>query len=240
MAAIVENVSGVEDAAEGWKTYYLRVHADHNVFYKIGVCKGRVSKRYSKESAETRIEILKIWPQESEEAALRYEDVLFKIHSGDRPFVGRCGPFKHGGNTETYSHDVIGGEPPPHNYIVRIYRLHGVRLHTIGYSGANPRSNYEHLHGEVKYMDYSFGPEDVDEGPYLQVPYLSHSTTVTIATRDFLENLLEDHCPSRRDFPKKLAADALKRYIVVSDWTDYSAMEFEGSPFHVDKWDDWV
>jgi hypothetical protein len=121
-----------------------------------------------------------------------------------------------------------------------MHSLRGGRLHAIGYSDVNPKSAYEYLHGEVRYMDYSFGPAEIDEGPYLQVPRLSHRKTVTIATSEFLEDLLREDCPARKDFPKSCATDALGRYIIVSDWTDYSNMVFDGFRFTVGPWDDWV
>ena len=85
----VVNLSDVDDGGEGWKSYYLRVQADGGTFYKIGICKGSVKNRYSKEPAETGIEILKIWPHSKESSALRHEEQLIKTYPGDRPFIGR-------------------------------------------------------------------------------------------------------------------------------------------------------
>lgn len=108
--ANIENISETEDSSNGWKVYYLKILADGDEFYKIGVCKGSVKKRFSKEPNETVIKILKIWPHDSESKAYQHESKLFKDYPGDRPYIGRCGPLKFGGNTETYSHDVIGGQ----------------------------------------------------------------------------------------------------------------------------------
>lgn len=122
MAPVITNSSPLSDDDQFWKTYYLRVSADGGIFYKIGRCKGSVKRRYRQEPPDTEIEILQLWPHKTETAAIRHEEKLFRTHKGDRPFIGRCGPFRFGGNTETYSHDVIGGKPPPSFYIVRIYR----------------------------------------------------------------------------------------------------------------------
>lgn len=240
MAPKIVNSSGQDDAQEGWKSYYLRVQADGGKFYKIGICKGSVKKRYSREPTETEIEILKIWPHAKESVAVRHEQQLFKTYPGDRPFIGRCGPFRYGGNTETFSHDVIGGERGPHSFVARMYSMrHGI-LHTTGYSGTNPRARYSHLYGTVRYMDYLFGPKDVGEGEFYQIPALSAPDRIVIATERYLEHMLEHTTPSDRIFPKRLAQDALQNPILVRWWTDYDLMRFEGRPFKVDRWTDWV
>lgn len=237
MAATILNVSGVEDLDAGYKTYYIRITTDDGVYFKIGRCAGSVKKRYLKEPSDTTIEILKLWVHKTEDKAMSHEERLLKSNPGDRPFIGKCGPLTKGGNTETYSHDVIGGEKPPFNYIVRMYSMRQMRLHAVAYPSNNPRNPYMHLHGTVRYMDYSFGPEDTIEGSYLQVPSLSHPKSVTIATEEFLTAILERGYTGMQ---KKHAKDALDRYIIVYDWADYSKMSFEAPEFKVGRYDDWV
>lgn len=236
----IVNSSDQEDGREGWKSYYLRVRADGGTFYKIGICKGSVKNRYSKEPSDTEIDILKIWPHPKESAAFRHEVQLFKTYLGDRPFIGRCGPFRHGGNTETFSHDVIGGERGPHSFVVKMYSVSSGILHTTGYSRENPRARYWHLYGTVRYMDYLWGPKDTGEGDFYQIPALSAPDRVVIATESYLEHMLEVTTPANRSFPKRLAVDALNNPILVRSWTDYDRMRFEGRPFKVDRWTDWV
>ncbi len=237
MAATIFNVSDVEDADSGYKTYYIRITTDDGVYYKIGRCAGSVKKRYSKEPSDTTIEILKLWEHKTEDKAISHEERLLKSNPGDMPFIGKCGPLTKGGNTETYSHDVMGGGPPPFSYIARMYSMRETRLHAVAYPSNNPRDPYMHLHGKVRYMDYSFGPEDTDEGSYLQVPTLSHPKSVSLATEEFLTAILEH---GYTGMSKKHAKDALDRYILVFDWADYSKMDFEGSEFKVGKYETWV
>jgi hypothetical protein len=232
--ATVTNISNVEDIDHGWKTYYLRVEVGGNVFFKIGVCKGAVSKRYAKEPKDTHLQILKIWGHLSEAAAYAYEERLFKEFPGDRPYIGRCGPFTKGGNTETYSHNVLEGEPPPHRYVVRMCSLEHMDLHTYGYSARNPKQLYAHLSGEVKYMDYSFGPE----GSYLQVPLLSSQDAVVLATWDYLQDHIDGFSATKHS--ANWAQNALLTGVAVNAWSDYSKMRFEGGGFHVGPYDVWV
>jgi hypothetical protein len=234
MAATVVNISGTEDTHEGWKTYYLRVHADGEVFYKIGLCKGAVYKRYGKEPKKTHLEILKIWHHPTESAAYQHEEKLFKDFPGDRPYIGQCGPFRFGGNTETYSHNVMEGEPSPHRFVVRMHSLDDLCLHTYGYSGRNPKRVYERLDGQVRYMDYAFGPK----GLYVQVPKLSHPETVTLATRDYIQEHLDGGAATKST--KEWAEDAYFSNIKVKTWEDYSKMRFEGSRFYVGPYEIWV
>lgn len=236
MAEIISNLSGQEDSNAGWKTYYLHITTKEGDFYKIGCCTGSVAKRYSKESKDVVIEILKLWIHKSEDAAIIHENRLLKDNRGDMPFIGRCGPLRHGGNTETYSHNVLGGESPPVSYIVRMHSMKYGRLYAKAYPYENPRDPYSFLHGQVKYMDYSFGPEEVDEGGYLQVPALSHEKSVTIATEEMLMAIVER---GYQGIPKRHAKDALEGQIRIYCWSDYSRMLFEGKEFS-GRNGDWV
>lgn len=237
MSAKLTNLSGVEDSPDGWHTYYIRITVDGRRHYKLGMCKGLVRKRYSKEPSTTAIDLLKLWIHESEQQALAHESQLFKQYPGDQPYIGRCGPLRHGGNTETYSHDVVAGEPPPHRYTVMMLSDEHIPLYTYGYSGANPKEPYRHLYGEVKYMDYSFGPED----SYLQVPHLSHPDAVTLATYDYLVNQVEHYRARRAQFLADKFQSAINYCLFVSKWTDHSRMRFESlQPFTVEQWANWV
>lgn len=114
-------------------------------------------------------------------------------------------------------------------------------LYAIGYSGENPKETYDYLNGEVGYMDYAFGPLMVDgEGVFLQVPLLSHPSTVVIATDLFLHGIVNGEISQSYKISKKVALDAIDRSIVVTSWSDYQKMEFEGLPFKAPKWAEWV
>lgn len=236
MAAIIINLSGQEDLSSGWKTYYLHISTKIGDYYKIGRCTGSVTKRYSKESKEIVIEILNIWIQKSENAAIAHEARLFRENVGDMPYIGRCGPLKHGGNTEIYSHDVLGGESPPVSYIACMHSMVHGKLYAKAYPYENPKDAYSFLYGQVRYMDYSFGPEELGEGCYLQVPSLSHEKSVVLATEEMLIAILEN---GYQGIPKKHAKDALERQIQIDNWSDYSEMIFEGREF-TGKNGDWV
>lgn len=233
------NSSGAVDDGDTWKTYYLRVTFNGENFYKIGVCKGKVQARYRKESSDVAIHLLRLWTHQSETAAAKHESALFKQHTGDRPYIGRCGPFRFGGNTETFSHDVIGGEPPPPMYVAKLYALERCGVLATGYSKRNPLLSFRHLFGQVRYMDTMWGPPDFDNDVFLQVPLLSSSNTVVLATAAFLEDALLPERPSKPWFPKRAARDALERSITVRQWSDYADMKFEGKGFKVSKWDAW-
>ncbi|ONN67805.1 hypothetical protein BTM36_04540 [Herbaspirillum sp. VT-16-41] len=92
------------------------------------------------------------------------------------------------------------------------------------------------MRGTVKYMEYSFEPEELGEGAFLQVPTLSHEKSVTLATAALLDAVLEK---GYQGLSKKHALDALERFIVISSWSDYSKMVFEGKEFS-GKNGDWV
>lgn len=240
MATIINN-SGVEQNSKGFHTYYIKIEKDGATYYKLGYATGTIKKRYGKEPPEVRITILKLWVHTTENKMWAHEAKLFKQYKGDRPFIGRCSPLLFAkGSTEVYSHDVMGGEPPPHSFVVRIYSLSDICLHTVGYSGFNPRSQFSHLCGQVPYMNYLWGPVDIGEGDYYQIPQLSAKERVVIATESFLTNRVDECTPSERWFPKKWAVEALSQPIIVRSWSDHVLMNFEGTPFKVDRWTEWV
>ena len=150
MARKFRNMSGEEDPLSGYKTYYLRILADDAVFYKFGRCAGSIKQRFSKERPDLEIEVLRMWHHKSHRSAEKHEIHLFESFPGDRPYIGRCGPFRFGGNTETFSHDVMGGEPAPHSYWVRMYSERQGCVHTRAYSGSDPRTPYRHLIGKFR------------------------------------------------------------------------------------------
>ncbi|WP_273728797.1 hypothetical protein [Brucella gallinifaecis] len=231
MAPVIIKSEDIDDDSKSWKTYYLKVTYQNEIFYKIGVCKGSVKQRYKKESADLLIEILKLWKFDTESAAYKHEGLLFKQYPGDRPYYGKCGPFYFGGNTETYSHDVMNDEKPPLSFEAKLYSLSEIERIVIGYPDRNPLLSFKHLYGTVNYMETMWGPPQIDEGVYLQVPTLSSSKKVVLATVDYLEDRILPERSSSRIFPKRDARDALERSITVRSWSDYSDMKFEGLGF---------
>lgn len=236
----IENLSGTVDRPDVFHTYYLRIATADGVFHKFGYCKGTVAHRYRKEPKGASITVLALWPHASEAAALRHEEKLVKTYPGLRPYIGQCGPLIHGGNTEVYCHDVMGQEPPPPSYIVRMVSCRYDAIYSHGYPARNPRASFRHLEGTVRYMDYAFGPKEVpNEGSYLQVPLASHEESVTLATEGYIDAVLDGSRLARPGVSKKALADARERYIPVSSWDDYASMEFEGRPFSKPRFDEW-
>ena len=244
MATII-NLSGVDDTKEGYKTYYVRIIYDDVAYYKIGKCKGCVTRRFAREPDTTIIEILNIWNHTTENKAFTHEHKMLEkdFKHGDRPFFGRCGPLtkKTMGNTEVFSHDVLNGEPAPFTYLVRIFYENMVTTYTTGYADNNPKEPWSWLYGEVRYMDFAFGPQDHDQGLIYQVPLLSHENTVTLATHDYLHDSHPDsnYFPSKiysRPLTKKIAHHALDQSIIIYDWKDYYKMDFEGKEFKKPSW----
>jgi hypothetical protein len=228
--ATVNNVSG-EDDANTPKVYYIRIMANGGTFWKLGKCSASVRQRFSSEPRTTIIDILKIWNYGTSEQARKAEDKLRKKLSGDLPYLGQCGPFKHGGNAETYSHDVLNGQPAPEHYWVKILTKKMFTFE-VAYKQENPRARYEHLLGQVRYMDYLYGPIDAGEGHFFQVPYLSSSSHVVIASDEYLYAMLSRGGDVKKQIKKFDAEDALRRYIVVKNWRDdYPKMQFLGRGF---------
>ena len=88
------------------------------IIIKIGKCNGSVARRFRQEPETTIIEIIHIWVHATSDKAEQHEAKLFRQYKhGDLPFRYDAGPLtKYGrsqGNTEVFSHDVIGGEPAP-------------------------------------------------------------------------------------------------------------------------------
>lgn len=235
--ATVENLANLEDSADAWKTYYIRIVVLGRVFYKIGRCKGSVQYRFRQEPKETLIQIIRIWSHKSEALSCKHEAQLEKEGNGFRPYIGRCGPLIHGGNTEVYPYDLMGGESSPINYIASMHsKRHGV-LYTRALADSECIDCYRYLEGEVRYMDYAFGPNDVEEGAYLQVPLVSNQMIVTVATEGQLEQYASSYGRSKE---RKWAKDALDRYVVVSSWSDYYSFSFEGPESKVPRYAEWA
>lgn len=228
--ATILNSSGVSDHDEP-KVYYIRLTVDGVWYWKLGMCSQSLRKRFSGEPRSTFIEILKLWPKETAEKAKVAEAKLRAKLKGDLPFLGRCGPLKRGGNAETYSHDALNGAPCPDRYFVKMFTT---RMYTVevAYINHNPRALFSHLHGEVRYMDYLFGPKDAGEGHFFQVPLLSSRSHVVVATDEYLYAMLERRTDIEKKISRLAAEDALKRYIIVKTWKeDYPRMVFLGTGF---------
>ena len=235
--ATVENLTDLEDDSDGWKTYYIRIVVLGCIFYKIGRCKGSVKNRFHQEPRDTLIQIIRIWQHKSEALSCKHEAKLEKEGNGFRPYIGRCGPLVHGGNTEVYPYDLMGGESPPINYIARMHSNRYGELHTRALVDSECIDSYRYLEGEVRYMDYAFGPKDAGEGAYLQVPLASNRKIVTVATEEQLEQYVSS---SGRSKERKWAEDALDRYVMVSSWSDYHDFSFEGPESKVPRYAEWV
>lgn len=237
MAAQVINNSGVPDVPTGWRSYYIRIRADGADHFKFGISGRSVKSRYSKEPSSTEIEVRRIWMHETEREALQNEAALLAKHLGDRPYFGRCGPLQKGGNTETYSHDVLAGEPPPPNYIVRMIGDEGQELYATGYVDRNPKEPYRDRCGQVGYMEYAFGPR----GTYLQIPWLSHPKAVTLATTTYVLSEMDRYDTKRHRRIHDLYFEALRHNVLVTAWSDYSRFRFDSTaPFRPDQWATWV
>lgn len=230
MPRIVNPFDEVDRTSE-FKTYYIRLENEDGVFFKIGRCKGRFSKRFNKESSDLEIEVKSLWGHKTEEQAERHERRLFRENPGDMPYVGRCGPLEFGGNLEVYSHDVMAGEPAPKSYLVRVLTMASSPRYAIGYCDVNPRALYADLVGVVAYMDYALGPPEVHEGRYIQVPHMSARESVTIATEAFLDDALSEWAGERKKSALEAYRYALEAGCTVHDWSDYRLMKFRGMPF---------
>lgn len=231
MAPVIIKSAEIEDDSVSFKTYYLKVTYKDEVFYKIGICKGSIRQRYKKENSDLQIEIIKLWKHDTQKNATNHEIELFKQYPGDRPYIGRCGPFGFGGNTETFSHDVINGEKPPFSYQAKLFTLSNITEIVTGYPDRNPLLAFKHLYKQAFYMETLWGPPEEDEGVFLQVPSLSSRTHVVLATVGYLEDALLPERPAYRYFPKRDVRDTLERSITVRSWADYYDMKFEGNGF---------
>lgn len=240
MVATIINQEKFEEIDASWKTYYLKILADNSEFYKFGVCGGSIRKRYSREPESTVIEVIEVWPHKTEGKALTHERKLFKTYPGVRPYIGKCGPFKYGGNTETYCHDVLGGEAPPDTYIVQMVSHENGQIYTQAFCNENPLSTYKHLGGQYKYMAYAFGPEYNSECSYLQVADLSNESAVVLATEDYLNDIVEGRTWHSRKLSRGVANDALRENILVTEWSDYMFMRFRGDGFKASRHCEWV
>lgn len=228
--ATINNLSGVEDA-ESPKVYYIQIRVDDGVFWKLGTSIRSVRRRFASEPRETEIDILKIWNYPTKEKAVEAEYRLRRKIKGDLPYLGRCGPLINGGNAETYCHDALNGTAAPESYWVKIFTMKSYTCE-VAYTGFNPRERYGHLFGEVRYMDYLYGPGESGEGHFFQVPTLSSRTHVVIASDQYLYAMIERGGHTEKRIKKHDAQDALRRYIVIKYWgADYMKMQFLGSGF---------
>lgn len=230
--ATVINLSGVDDAKNTFKTYYIRIIFEGRTYYKIGKCNGSVARRFGREPETTIIEIIHIWVHANSDKAERHEAKLFRQYKhGDLPFNYDAGPLtKYGrsqGNTEVFSHDVIGGEPAPFWFKVRIFYNEGPEGYTRAYPDGDPRKPWE---GRVDgdWLDRFLYPQNHYEGSLYQIPLLSTKTAVTLATYECLDNRIENklfYAP----LTKRVVLDAIEREIIITDWSDYWIMDFESS-----------
>lgn len=236
MGAICTSAVGIEASSPGWKTYYVCLTVDGRKHFKFGVCRGKVANRFLREPDSLQVTVLKVWEHPTESAAHFHEECLFREYVGDRPYIGRCGPLTKGGNTETYSHDVLSGESPPKRFIVRMLSEDDLTLYTYGYAERNPKEPYRHLHRVVKYMDYSFGPEGQS---YFQVPGLSHPDAVTLCDSSYFYKYLDVH--RKPSHLRDVFREAALKPIVITLWTDYSKMRFlQSYPFTPETHAVWV
>lgn len=125
--AKVTNLSGQEDVAGVPKTYYLRIKAFGRDFYKFGHTGQRIADRFKKEPLACEIEIVDLWLHKTLTQALVLEARLDRKYrkAGFLPYIGKVGPLRGGGNTEVYTHDVLGGEPAPETVLIRAWSERG-------------------------------------------------------------------------------------------------------------------
>jgi hypothetical protein len=236
VGAVCSSAAGVEASSRGWKTYYVCLILEGRKHFKIGVCFGKVANRFRREPDSLQVEVLRVWEHPTEGAAHFHEEMLFREHAGDRPYFGRCGPLTKGGNCETFSHDVLGDEPPPKRYLVRMLDDDSLTQYTYGYADRNPKEPYRHLLGEVEYMRCAFGPGGF--GLY-QVPGLSHPDAVTLCNATYFHKYLDSDCKTSAQ--RDIFREASRESILVQNWTDYSKMRFlASSPFTPEAGAIWV
>jgi hypothetical protein len=85
--------------------YYLKVTAPCGVYYKIGITNRSVRHRFVYADDRERIEVLKQWSYQNGHSALRRERSILKTHRAAR-YKGN--PILKSGNTELFTHDVLG------------------------------------------------------------------------------------------------------------------------------------
>ncbi|HHX2504950.1 TPA: hypothetical protein ACU8BO_000260 [Neisseria subflava] len=242
MATII-NLSGIEDAKDTYKTYYVRIIFEGRNYYKIGKCNGSIARRFGREPITTIIEIIHIWLHSSSEKAERHEDKLFRQYKhGDLPFMFNCGPLtrynRSQGNTEVFSHDVIGGEPAPFFFKARIFYRDENTCYARVYPDGDPRQPWsEHINDY--WLQRSLYPQDQYEGSIYQIPLLSTKTAVTLATSWCLEDLVENKLFSA-PLTKRVVLDALEREIIIKEWSDYWIMDFDSSRGFTIPGDIWI
>lgn len=84
--------------------YYLRVHHDNTIAYKIGITNRTVDTRFRKHDLN-KITILKQWEFYSGEAARDTEQEILKQYSAHK-YLGE--PLLSNGNTELFTIDILG------------------------------------------------------------------------------------------------------------------------------------
>ena len=236
LGAVCTSAPRVEAGSPGWKTYYVCLTLEGRKHFKIGVCHGKVANRFRREPDALHVEVLRVWEHPTQGAAHLHEEILFRENVGDRPYFGRCGPLTKGGNGETFSHDVLGGEPPPQKFLVRMLDSDAMTQYTYGYADRNPKEPYRHLHGEVEYMRYAFG---VGEWGMYQVPGLSHPDSVTLCDGHYFQQYLDVDC--KASYMRDIFLEAVRASIRVVNWSDYSKMKFQLShPFRAEEYAVWV
>lgn len=231
MATII-NLSNVEDAKDTFKTYYVRIIFEGRKYYKIGKCNGSITRRFSREPEATIIEILHIWLHQTSEKAENHERKLFRQYKhGDLPFRFDVGPLskngKSHGNTEVFSHDVIGGESAPFSFKVRIFYNEYEESYARVYPDGDPRKPWEDR-AWGPWLERSLYPQNNYEGSLYQIPLLSTKAAVTLATYDCLNSLIENN-HFYAPLTKRVVLDAFEREIIITSWSDYWMMDFESS-----------
>ena len=92
---------------EPGKLYYIAVATDDDeTLYKIGITNDSVDTRFRKGADLERIRIVKIWRYAIGWAAAEREAEILRQYAGDKYY----GPdiLKSGGNSELFTHDVLG------------------------------------------------------------------------------------------------------------------------------------
>jgi hypothetical protein len=84
--------------------------------------------------------------------------------------------------------------------------------------------------GEVGYMDNTIYPDCGNEFPLIQVPMKSTPKRVVIASKLYIAKIImkETQNTTQRLIGMKAAEDAIRRDIVVTDYSDYYKFEFMG------------
>jgi hypothetical protein len=208
--ATVTNLSGVEDADGVPKTYYLRIRAFGRTFYKIGLTERSIARRFCKEPATCVIEILRLWHHKTLLKAEAHEARLFRENKHVwKPYIGRVGPLRGGGNTEVFIYDVLGGEAQPTMMNVWCFDREGWKEEHAIYTDVDP---YRCFSFKPRWVQRYYAPQTLS----LLLPRESREDRIAVADFIMLEGAIKG--THRSNLPHKSVVAALDGGYIVNDY----------------------